>query len=93
VLGVVQAVVTFLAVQFFRGLLERWSKREMAKIATEELLTIPEAGRRLGLTYLQALRTIERGYFTDTVRAGRHRLVPVELLSKLKEAARKAGYE
>lgn len=61
-------------------------------IQTAELLTLPIAAARVGMTYTQILRTIERDFFTGAVSAGRNRYVRVEDLEKLRAAGKKAGY-
>ena len=61
-------------------------------LQTAELLTLPCAADRCGLTYRQALRLVERDLFTAVVPVGRERFVRVEDLDALRAAARSAGY-
>jgi len=55
-------------------------------------LTASEAGKRLGLTAFEVTRTFERGFMPPAKKLGRVRMIPVEDLPALKEAAKRAGY-
>lgn len=74
--------------------------REIIRMATQnhaaprcsEFLTIPEAADHLGISYTQALRTCERGFYTDAVRIGRQRAIRADQIEEFRKAAREAGY-
>lgn len=76
------------------GRLLLWGISLMAKTieAETEYLTAAEAGERLGISGYQVTRTYERGFMPPARKLGRVRMIPVEDLPALKEAARKAGY-
>lgn len=58
-------------------------------IQTNELLSLRDAARRTGLNYWKVWRLVDGGVFTNVVCVGRRKLVRVEDLDALREAAKK----
>ena len=94
--GTVQLVwaVANLALRWALGLMATWLRRksDMATAATDQFLSVGDAGERIGVTAWQVSRLYERGFMTPAPRIGGRRIIPVADLPRLKEAARKAGY-
>ena len=61
-------------------------------MTTKELLSLPEIAKRLRMPYPKVLRLFERGLVPQAIKVGRMRVVAVEELPRLREAARAAGY-
>lgn len=85
------AVAAGLTVQLVVLAVQRWLHRRFS-MRDVHLLTLPEAAKRLGVSYQNLLRTIERDFFEGAIWIGRQRGVREEDLGRLREAIKAAGY-
>lgn len=58
----------------------------------KDFLSVGQVAEKLGINSVQVGRLYERGFLPAAPRVGMRRIIPVEDLPKLKEAAKQAGY-
>lgn len=92
-LAVAQALGVRLAITA-ASWLSAWVRRKFMGHSNQhpEFISVGQAANRLGIRTLHVCRLYERGFMPPAQRVGMRRIIPLEDLPKLKEAAKAAGY-